>query len=58
MSAKKPKMGRPPKPKGEVRTEIVPVRFTKAELRNLKAAAAREGKSVGGYLRSRGGFDE
>lgn len=48
---KKPKMGRPPKPKSEVRGVTLTIRLTKAEKRAAEAAAKRAGVSLGEWAR-------
>ena len=45
------KMGRPPKPKGEVKDVTLTIRMTAAERRKLEAAAKREGVSAGEWAR-------
>jgi hypothetical protein len=52
----KSKMGRPPKPKAEVKTELVGLRFTKAELAQLKREARSHELTLGEYIRSRLGL--
>lgn len=49
MAAKK--MGRPPKPKGEVKSVTLTIRLTAAERRKIEAAAKRDGVSVGEWAR-------
>lgn len=46
------KMGRPPKPAGEVRSALVKLRVTEAEKRAMEAEAERAGQDVSAWLRS------
>jgi hypothetical protein len=50
MAAKK--MGRPPKPKGEVKDVTLTIRLTSAERKKIEAAAKRDGVSVGEWSRA------
>ena len=47
----KTKMGRPPKPKSEVKGVTLTIRLTKAEKRAAEAAAKRDGVSLGEWAR-------
>jgi predicted HicB family RNase H-like nuclease len=49
--SKKPKVGRPKLPKGEIRAAMVVVRFRPDERRRLETAAAREGSSLSPWAR-------
>ena len=55
MVAKK-RIGRPPKPRSEVRSALVMVRFTKRELREYRQLSREIGESVPDLLR-RGGLE-
>ena len=48
------RMGRPPKPRSEVRSELVMVRVTKQELRDLKRLSRETGESIPELLRMGG----
>ena len=50
------RMGRPPKPRSEVRSELVMVRLTKNELCEYRALSKATGESVPNLLR-KGGLD-
>lgn len=43
-------MGRPPKPKNEKQSEKVSVKMTRAERRELEAAARKAGLSLSAYI--------
>ena len=45
------RMGRPPKPRSEVRSELVMVRVTKQELRDFRRLSRETGESVPDLLR-------
>jgi hypothetical protein len=49
MAAKK--MGRPPKPKCEVKSVTLTIRLTAAERKKIEASAKRDGVSVGEWAR-------
>ena len=51
MAKKKARMGRPPKPKGQVKTEFLHIRLTKDELRRLQAKAKESDSTVGTWAR-------
>ncbi len=50
MAAKK--MGRPPKPKGEARGEVLTLRLTPAERKAAEVAAKREGLPLSEWARA------
>ena len=45
------RVGRPPKPRGKVRSVVYPMRFTPREWREIQARARKGGKSVAELLR-------
>jgi hypothetical protein len=49
----KKRMGRPPKPKAERRTETVQLRMSRAELKELEEKAKAAGISVSEFLRQK-----
>ena len=51
--SKKPKRGRPPLPKAQVKTVTLHVRVRKSERAKVKAAAKRAGESVSAWARER-----
>lgn len=48
---KPPKMGRPPKPKNQVKAATLSIRLTKEERKAAEAEAEHEGVSVGEWAR-------
>ncbi len=50
MEKKKSKMGRPPKPESEKRSEHITVRLTREEYRIIKAEAKRTGQTYSEIL--------
>jgi hypothetical protein len=44
-------MGRPPKPRSEVRSLVIPIRLTKAQQRELQKRAKEQGLPVSEYIR-------
>jgi len=44
-------MGRPPKPKDQVRSKLFPLRLTSGEIQALEAASKRTGESVSEIFR-------
>jgi predicted HicB family RNase H-like nuclease len=51
MPTKKPKLGRPPLPKGEVREKITPIRLQENERLTFEKAAQRDGLSLSEWIR-------
>jgi hypothetical protein len=49
---KKRKVGRPKLPRGEAKGRIVPVRFTKDDLREMESAAQARGKRLSEWVRT------
>jgi uncharacterized protein (DUF1778 family) len=49
---KKPRMGRPPFPKGKAKAEMVHVRLTAAEAAALRAAARASGQTLSAWARA------
>jgi hypothetical protein len=45
------RMGRPPKPRSKVRSLVIPVRFTKAQWRELQNRSKGQGLPVSEYIR-------
>jgi hypothetical protein len=45
------RMGRPPKPRSKVRSLVIPVRFTKAQWRELQKGSKEQGLPVSEYIR-------
>ncbi len=51
MSRRKPRIGRPPLPKGEAKGALLSVRFSTDERRTLEGAAERNGASLSEWAR-------
>lgn len=51
MSRRKPRIGRPPLPKGEAKGALLSVRFSADERRTLQGAAERSGESLSEWAR-------
>jgi predicted HicB family RNase H-like nuclease len=51
MPAKKPRLGRPPLPKGEVREKITPIRLQETERITFEKAAQKAGLSLSEWIR-------
>ena len=51
MPTKKPKLGRPPLPKGEVREKITPIRLQENERATFEKAAQKAGLSLSEWIR-------
>ena len=51
MTETKPKMGRPPKPKAERKTETLTIRLTAIERKGAAQAAKREGAALAEWAR-------
>ena len=50
---RKPRRGRPPLPPGEALEAVLPLRCRTVELAAFKAAAARDGVSLTGWVRAK-----
>ena len=50
-TTKKPKLGRPSLPKGEVREKITPIRFKPDERKTFEKAAEKAGFSLSEWIR-------
>jgi predicted HicB family RNase H-like nuclease len=51
MPTKKPKLGRPPLPKGELREKITPIRLQENERAIFERAAQKAGLSLSEWIR-------
>jgi len=51
MPTKKPRLGRPPLPKGEVREKITPIRLQENERTAFERAAQKAGLSLSEWIR-------
>lgn len=49
---KRRKVGRPPLPKGQAKSRILPVRYTEEAIRAMESAAKAKGQTLSEWIRS------